>query len=77
MREAPRESAALPAGLRANQADSGALTLIQRRGSAANLNIHLHWPAYMVSLRSASTRLSLKRDEFHGDWNYTLLPKRQ
>ena len=30
------------AGLRAEQADSGAVTLIQRFGSAANLNIHLH-----------------------------------
>ena len=31
------------AGLRADEADSGAVTLIQRFGSAANLNIHLHW----------------------------------
>ena len=30
------------AGLKANEADSGAVTLIQRFGSAANLNIHLH-----------------------------------
>ena len=30
------------AGLRAEQADSGAVTLIQRLGSAANLNIRLH-----------------------------------
>ena len=30
------------AGLKAGQADSGAVTLIQRFGSAANLNIHLH-----------------------------------
>ena len=30
------------AGLKADQADSGAVTLIQRFGSAANLNIHLH-----------------------------------
>jgi len=30
------------AGLNAEQADSGAVTLIQRLGSAANLNIHLH-----------------------------------
>ena len=31
------------AGLKAEQADSGAVTLIQLRfGSAANLNIHLH-----------------------------------
>ena len=29
-------------GLKAGQADSGAVTLIQRFGSAANLNIHLH-----------------------------------
>ncbi len=29
-------------GLKADEADSGALTLIQRFGSAANLNIHLH-----------------------------------
>ena len=29
-------------GLKADQADSGAVTLIQRFGSAANLNIHLH-----------------------------------
>ena len=29
-------------GLKAEQADSGAITLIQRFGSAANLNIHLH-----------------------------------
>ena len=32
------------AGLKAEQADSGAVTLIQRFGSAANLNIHLHLP---------------------------------
>ena len=30
------------AGLRAEQADSGAVTLIQRFGCAAKLNIHLH-----------------------------------
>jgi hypothetical protein len=30
------------AGLKANEADSGAVTLIQRFGSAANLNIHLY-----------------------------------
>ena len=30
------------AGLRAEQAEGGAVTLIQRFGSAANLNIHLH-----------------------------------
>jgi hypothetical protein len=30
------------AGAKADQADSGAVTLIQRFGSAANLNIHLH-----------------------------------
>jgi Putative transposase len=30
------------AGLKAEQANSGAVTLIQRFGSAANLNIHLH-----------------------------------
>jgi len=30
------------AGLKAEQADSGAVTLIQRFGSAADLNIHLH-----------------------------------
>ena len=30
------------AGLNAADADSGAITLIQRFGSAANLNIHLH-----------------------------------
>ena len=30
------------AGLEAEQADGGAVTLIQRFGSAANLNIHLH-----------------------------------
>ena len=30
------------AGLKADEADSGAVTLIQRFGSAANLNIHLH-----------------------------------
>ena len=29
-------------GLRADEADSGAVTLIQRFGSAANLNVHLH-----------------------------------
>jgi hypothetical protein len=28
--------------LKADEADSGAVTLIQRFGSAANLNIHLH-----------------------------------
>ena len=30
------------AGLKADEADSGAVTLIQRFGSAANLNTHLH-----------------------------------
>ena len=30
------------AGLTADEADGGAVTLIQRFGSAANLNIHLH-----------------------------------
>ena len=30
------------AGLKSEEADSGAVTLIQRVGSAANLNIHLH-----------------------------------
>ena len=30
------------AGLKAAQADSGAVTLIQRFGSAANLNVHVH-----------------------------------
>ncbi len=30
------------AGLKSDQTDSGAVTLIQRFGSAANLNIHLH-----------------------------------
>ena len=30
------------AGLKADEADSSAVTLIQRFGSAANLNIHLH-----------------------------------
>ena len=30
------------AGLKAEEADSGAVTLIQRVGSADNLNIHLH-----------------------------------
>ena len=30
------------AGLKPEEADSGAVTLIQRFGSAANLNIHLH-----------------------------------
>jgi hypothetical protein len=30
------------AGVKADEADSGAVTLIQRFGSAANLNIHLH-----------------------------------
>jgi hypothetical protein len=32
------------AGVKADEADSGAVTLIQRFGSAANLNIHLHLP---------------------------------
>ena len=31
------------AGLKRCAADTGAVTLIQRFGSAANLNIHLHW----------------------------------
>ena len=31
-------------GLMAGQADGGAVTLIQRLGSAANLNIRQHWP---------------------------------
>jgi hypothetical protein len=30
------------AGAKADEADSGAVTLVQRFGSAANLNIHLH-----------------------------------
>ena len=30
------------AGTKADQADSGAVTLIRRFGSAANLNVHLH-----------------------------------
>jgi hypothetical protein len=30
-------------GLERSHAHSGAVTLIQRFGSAANLNIHLHW----------------------------------
>ena len=30
-------------GLKRSQAHTGAVTLIQRFGSAANLNIHLHW----------------------------------
>ena len=30
------------AGLKADEADSGAATLIQRFGSVANLNVHLH-----------------------------------
>lgn len=30
------------AGVKADEADSGAVTLIRRFGSAANLNIHLH-----------------------------------
>jgi Putative transposase len=30
------------AGLKEDEADSGAVTLIQRFGSSANLNIHLH-----------------------------------
>ena len=30
------------AGVKADEADSGAVTLIQRFGSAANLNVHLH-----------------------------------
>ena len=32
------------AALKADEADSGAITQIQRFGSAANLNIHLHYP---------------------------------
>jgi hypothetical protein len=35
------------AGVKADEADSGALTLIQRFGSAANLNIHLHRRAHL------------------------------
>jgi hypothetical protein len=31
------------AGFKHRRADTGAVTLIQRFGSAANLNIHLHW----------------------------------
>ena len=30
------------AGVKADEADSGAVTLMQRFGSAANLNVHLH-----------------------------------
>jgi hypothetical protein len=32
------------AGLKRTQADTGAVILVQRFGSAANLNIHLHSP---------------------------------
>jgi hypothetical protein len=41
---APRDHAppARSGGLKADEADSGAVTLIQRFGSAANLNIHVH-----------------------------------
>jgi hypothetical protein len=31
-----------PAGMKADEADSGTVTLIQRFGSAANPNVHLH-----------------------------------
>ena len=31
------------AGLKSEEADSGAVTLIQRFGFAVNLNIHIHW----------------------------------
>ena len=44
------------AGLKADEADSGAVTLIQRFGSAANLNIHLH--CLEVDCRRCCTRSS-------------------
>ena len=37
-----RIAAPILSRLKADEADSGAVTLIQRFGSAANLNIHLH-----------------------------------
>jgi hypothetical protein len=36
-------------GLKRGQAHSGAVTLIQRFGSAANLNMHLHCLVYRTS----------------------------
>jgi len=39
------------AGLKTEQADSGAVTLIQRFGSAANLDIHLHCAGRRVPVR--------------------------
>jgi hypothetical protein len=36
-----------------------------------------HYPTGTKVSDDELARLSLKRNEFHGDWNYTLLPKRK
>ena len=44
-------------GLQRGQAHTGAVTLIQRFGSAANLNIHLHWQVADGVYRSSAGAL--------------------
>ena len=51
------------AGLKAEQADSGAVTLIRRFGSAANLNIHLRCLVldYLPLMRAPVPNIALVR----------------
>ena len=42
------------AGLKADEGHGGAVTLIQRFGSAANLNVHLHCPVLEGVCRPAT-----------------------
>ena len=52
------------AGLKGDAADTGAVTLIQRFGSAANLNIHLHCPCLMECIATPRANLSSMRRVF-------------
>jgi hypothetical protein len=60
------------AGLKGNAADAGSVTLIQRFGSAANLNIHLHCLVLDGVYRSNGDEVVFQearaptRDELHG-----------
>ena len=65
-KEAPLAAANIPspiqAGLKHGGADTGAVTLIQRFGSAANLNIHLHCLVLDGVYRSSEgARCSMRR----------------
>jgi hypothetical protein len=53
------------AGLKADEAESGAVTLIQRFGSAANLNIHLHCLVLDGMYRPRVVRQSLNSNGVH------------